>query len=157
MTPADPQLSVRPATLEDVAALVALEREARESMEQQRGGERRLAEVPSLGENWAVWLQRDHSAVVLAEVDGVPLGWLWVTGPDDMGVAVVNSVYVAEGARELGLGDDMVDWAVRWARHHRAVSLDSWALPGDRDTKNLFERNGLTARLITVSRSLGDD
>lgn len=157
MTPADPQLSVRLATLEDVAALVALEHEARESMAQQRGGVRRLAEVPSLGDDWAVWLQRDHSAVVLAEVDGVPLGWLWVTGPDDMGVAVVNSVYVTEGARELGLGDDMVDWAVRWARSHRAVSLDSWALPGDRDTKNLFERNGLTARLITVSRSLGDD
>ncbi len=157
MTPADPQLSVRLATLEDVAALVALEHEARESMAQQRGGVRRLAEVPSLGGDWAVWLQRDHSAVVLAEVDGVPLGWLWVTGPDDMGVAVVNSVYVTEGARELGLGGDMVDWAVRWARSHRAVSLDSWALPGDRDTKNLFERNGLTARLITVSRSLGDD
>jgi GNAT superfamily N-acetyltransferase len=71
-------------------------------------------------------------------------------------VAVIDSVHVYEGARELGLGDDLVEWALGWARHHRATSVESWALPGDRDTKNLFERNGLTARLITVSRELSD-
>ena len=32
--------------------------------------------------------------------------------------------------------------------------IDALALPGDRDTKNLFERNGLTARLIVASSPL---
>ena len=30
----------------------------------------------------------------------------------------------------------------------------SQALPGDRDTKNLYERAGITARLITTFREL---
>lgn len=157
MTAADPLLSLRVATPHDVMALEAMEREARSALLDQRGGLRRLAETPSLGDSWAACVDRDDSLVVLAEVDGVPMGWLWASGPDDLGVASVNSVYVTEGARELGLGDDLVEWALRWARNRGAISLDSWALPGDRDTKNLFERNGLTARLITVSRSLGDD
>ena len=35
-----------------------------------------------------------------------------------------------------------------------ASVLEGQALPGDRETKNLYERAGITARLITVSRRL---
>jgi hypothetical protein len=34
------------------------------------------------------------------------------------------------------------------------VRIDALALPGDRDTKNLYERNGIVARLITAAREL---
>ena len=34
------------------------------------------------------------------------------------------------------------------------VTVEGWALPGDRDTKNLFERAGVTARKIIVSKPL---
>ena len=35
-----------------------------------------------------------------------------------------------------------------------AAGIDGFALPGDRETKNFFERFGLTARAILVHRSL---
>jgi hypothetical protein len=34
------------------------------------------------------------------------------------------------------------------------VRIDALSLPGDRDTKNLYERNGLTARLIVATSTL---
>ena len=51
----------------------------------------------------------------------------------------------------------MVDPVVRPARRDdvdQLRALEGEALPGDRETKNLYERAGITARLITVSKSL---
>ena len=40
------------------------------------------------------------------------------------------------------------------AIEHGAVGIDSFALPGDRETKNFFETQGMVARLIHVYRPL---
>lgn len=156
MTGAHPELQVREAGVGDASVLEALERDARDALAGQRGGTRRLAEVEAIGSGWSELIERRDSAVAVATVDDVVLGWLVLRAPDHHGVAVIESVHVHDGARELGLGDELVAWALTWARGRGASSIDSWALPGDRETKNLFERNGLTARLITVSRSLSD-
>ena len=37
----------------------------------------------------------------------------------------------------------------------RAVPVQGQALPGDRHTKNLYERAGIVARLITTYRAFG--
>jgi len=34
------------------------------------------------------------------------------------------------------------------------AAIEGEALPGDRDVKNLYERAGITARLIVVSKAL---
>jgi GNAT superfamily N-acetyltransferase len=72
----------------------------------------------------------------------------------DGDVAVVDQVYVTPEARELGFGDTLLEAAVEAATAAAAHVIEGHALPGDRETKNLYERAGITARLITVSRRL---
>jgi len=69
-------------------------------------------------------------------------------------VARIDQVYVTPDARELGFGDALLEAAADAARTSGASVLEGQALPGDRQTKNLYERAGITARLITVSRRL---
>ncbi|MDQ3469146.1 MAG: GNAT family N-acetyltransferase, partial [Actinomycetota bacterium] len=69
-------------------------------------------------------------------------------------LAHVDQVFVAVGARELGFGDALLAMATELARSRNVAVLEGHALPGDRQTKNLYERAGITARLITVSTRL---
>ena len=85
-------------------------------------------------------------------IDDVVVGYL--VGRAEGDVFVVVDVYVDPRARELGFGDELLAVALDHARTHGARRLEAEALPGDRDTKNLYERAGITARLIVVSTSL---
>ena len=67
---------------------------------------------------------------------------------------LIDHVHVIEGAREAGAGDALMDALVARLRSHGARWLGALALPGDRETKNLYERQGMSARLIEVGRSL---
>jgi GNAT superfamily N-acetyltransferase len=71
-----------------------------------------------------------------------------------MPVVRVDQVYVAPDARELGFGDALVAAAMQWGREVGAELFEAETLPGDRNLKNLYERAGVTARLITVSKRL---
>jgi GNAT superfamily N-acetyltransferase len=71
-------------------------------------------------------------------------------------VATVDQVYVRPEARELGFGDALLGAAWSRAAEAGATVLEGHALPGDRHIKNLYERAGITARLITVSRVIND-
>ncbi|MEY2957882.1 MAG: hypothetical protein RLZZ01_450 [Actinomycetota bacterium] len=99
------------------------------------------------------------------EHHGTPDGLIWVGVIDEVVVAYlvlardgeiarVTDVYVTPWARELGFGDELLAAALTAARGAGAKVLEAEALPGDRDTKNLYERAGITARLITVSTPL---
>jgi GNAT superfamily N-acetyltransferase len=76
---------------------------------------------------------------------------------DGSQLAVVTDLYVTPGARGVGVGEALMDLLIDAARADGAVGIDSLALPGDRATKNFFERFGLTARAIVVHRSLMAD
>ena len=144
---------VRPGRPDDIEALSILEAEARESLISARGGPRWLEEHPLIGPGWAQLLEHGH--VFVAEIDQtVPVGYLVldVTGE----VATVDQVYVTVEARQLGFGDALLEAATARARQLGARLLEGQALPGDRETKNLYERAGITARLITVSRRISD-
>jgi len=65
-------------------------------------------------------------------------------------------VHVVTAARELGFGDALLVSMIDIGRSHGCRHVEAQALPGDRETKNLYERAGITARLITVSRRLDD-
>jgi len=48
-----------------------------------------------------------------------------------------------------------MDLVLEWCDARGCRGVDSLALPGERATKNFFERYGLTARAIIVHRPLG--
>lgn len=66
----------------------------------------------------------------------------------------IESVFVETACRDIGIGDALVVACLRELHLAKATWVRSHALPGDRATKNLFERHGLVAQTITVGKSL---
>jgi GNAT superfamily N-acetyltransferase len=137
---------IRRASEGDIEQLVALENQSRQLLIEQRGGPRWLnTHAPA---DWAQLIAT--ATVTVACLDGVVLGYLvWAEGAP--AVAHIHQVYVDPAAREIGCGDGMMDRAILEARAGGFEFLEGEALPGDRETKNLYERAGITARMITVS------
>ena len=136
---------------DDLAQLTELESEARAALIDQRGGNRWLVEHPAVGDGWA---RRCHdSDVHVAVIDDVIVGYLIAQLGDDH-VIRVDQVWVTPEARELGFGDALLAAAIEAGRAGGADAVEGQALPGDRHTKNLYERAGIVARLITTYRRL---
>jgi GNAT superfamily N-acetyltransferase len=149
--------TVRRAVVDDAGALWDLERAARTSLVDTRGGNRWLDEHPEIGDGWgsAVDERGVFVGVIPIEDVEVPVGYLVAELVDaPMRVVHVDQVWVDPDARELGFGDEMLATAIAWGREGGADVVEGHALPGDRNLKNLYERAGITARLITVSRRL---
>ena len=142
---------VRMATDEDQAALQLLELEARAALDDQRGGEVWLVEHPPIGDGWAARC-RDGD-VFVGTIDDVVIGYLVAELGSDA-IVRIDQVWVTPEARELGFGDELLATAISSARARGAVAVEGQALPGDRHTKNLYERAGIVARLITTFRWL---
>jgi ribosomal protein S18 acetylase RimI-like enzyme len=145
--------AVRAATAADALALAELEREARDALVEARGGPQLLAEQPPVGE-WASVLVDPGARVWIAAIDDVIVGYLQLQLPPPGGAGVVTQVFVLEDAREIGFGDELLAEAIAATRAAGGTAIESFALPGDRETKNLYERAGVTARKIIVSKRL---
>lgn len=140
-----------PARGDDLAQLALLEREARAALVGQRGGDRWLVEHPVVRDAWE---QRcAESAVYVAVIDDVVVGYLVADLGTDH-VLRIDQVWVTPEARELGFGDGLLATAIAAALSGGAVAVEGQALPGDRHTKNLYERAGIVARLITTFKWL---
>ncbi len=145
---------VRRAESADAVQLRDLEREARGALVGQRGGERWLMEHPAIEDEWERRL--GTAEVFAAHIGDVVIGYLVAELVDDLcgGVLVrVDQVWVTPEARELGFGDGLLAAAIESAKAQGASAVEGQALPGDRHTKNLYERAGIVARLITTYRS----
>ena len=142
---------VRPATDEDQDALRALELEARAALNDQRGGEVWLVEHPLIGDGWGA--RCGDGDVFVGTIDGVVIGYLVAELGGDA-IVRIDQVWVTPEARELGFGDELLATAISSAQARGAVAVEGQALPGDRHTKNLYERAGIVARLITTFRWL---
>lgn len=141
----------------DRESLVAIDRTAREPLGRQRGGAAWLAAHGPLDDWWSASSEAPRGWVSL--IDEVAVGFIVLDVADIPRrgrVATVDRVYVLEAARELGCGDALLAAAESWARTAGCVALEGIALPGDRETKNLYERSGVVARSITVSKSLAE-
>lgn len=93
------------------------------------------------------------TTALVAVLDGAVIGSLTYTVDQDSWHVV--RCFVEPDFRGVGAGDALIEHFVSAARASGAVRVGGSALPGDRATKNLFERNGLVARLILVERELG--
>jgi GNAT superfamily N-acetyltransferase len=72
-------------------------------------------------------------------------------------LGVIDDVFVLAGAREVGVGEALVESVLTWCREQGCRGVDALALPGNRHTKNFFESFGFTARAIVVHRPLDGD
>lgn len=146
---------VRVARAGDAAAIAQLESEARAALVDTRGGNALLAEQPAVAD-WTAVITADDRRVWVSTIDDVVVGYLELVTPPAGGTGVVRQVYVHPEAREVGFGDFMLAAAIEAIQELGGVVVESFALPGDRDTKNLYERAGVTARKIIVSKRLID-
>ena len=142
---------VRAATAADHDQLRQLEREARAALVGERGGDRWLEEHPEVGDGWP---ERCGTVDVhVGYIDDVVIAYLVAELGDDA-IVRIDQVWVTPEARELGFGDELLATAIDTARQRGAIAVEGQALPGDRHTKNLYERAGIVARLITTFRRL---
>jgi ribosomal protein S18 acetylase RimI-like enzyme len=147
---------VRRARGADAPAIADLEAAARAALVGTRGGDALLAEQPAVLD-WATTIDDPGRGVWVAVIDDVVLGYLELVLPSPGGTGVVRQVHVHPEARELGFGDDLLAAAIAATIAAGGTTIESFALPGDRDTKNLFERAGVTARKLIVSKRLTGD
>ena len=149
---------VRRAEHHDAEVLSELEADLRAALADARGGARWLDAHRPIGNEWTTAISERAVFVGTIPVDNesdVVVAFLVADGlADPMPVVRVDQVYVAPDARELGFGDALVAAAMQWGREAGAKLFEAETLPGDRNLKNLYERAGVTARLITVSKRL---
>ncbi len=144
---------VRRAELGDCSELVRLETLARDGIRGVRGGDLRLQECPTVGD-WSSRTDDPNHVVLVGTLDDVVVAMLAMFLSREKDRGLISHVYVEAEGRELGLGDTMVEHAIAAVRAAELSGIEAVALPGDRETKNLFERAGLTARRLTVYKAL---
>lgn len=157
-SPDVPEPDIRVAGPDDVATVVGLVRDALAEQSAMRGGDvwvRR--EAP--GEPLEAWVgARIHDpdgALWLASWEHAPAGYAAVHTEqlaDGAVLGVIDGVWVVPGLRGIGVGEALMDTVVRWCDDRDVWGIDGHALPGDRSTKNFFERFGFSARLLIVHR-----
>jgi ribosomal protein S18 acetylase RimI-like enzyme len=138
-----------PDDADDVVQLELLEQEARAALVGQRGGDRWLVEHAAVNDRWP---QRCSEVDVwVAVIDAVVVGYLVAELGADL-ILRIDQVWVTPEAREVGFGDGLLAAAIESARARGGIAVQGESLPGDRQTKNLYERAGIVARLITTFR-----
>jgi GNAT superfamily N-acetyltransferase len=155
-----PHESARTATEADVPALAALVAAAADEKQAQKGGplwfrrERRWGDAEA---ELALALTAPDHEVAVGTLDGAVVGYGLVRTErlgDGSLLGVIDDIYVEPDAREVGLGQALMEHLLDWCRAAGCFGVDSLALPGDRQTKNFFESFGLVARAIIVHRPL---
>jgi GNAT superfamily N-acetyltransferase len=145
---------IRSATPADLEIVRGLDANFRSALAGQRGGEAWLAEHWSLSDV-------DDSVLtahtLVGVIDGHVVGhavWSVVEDSTRGPIILVDRIHVAVEARELGFGDALLAGVIEIGVARGCRFVEGSALPGDRDTKNMYERAGVTARNIVVSRRL---
>ncbi|MDQ1517879.1 MAG: hypothetical protein QOE80_3709 [Actinomycetota bacterium] len=154
--------AAREATEADVGRLSELRLVAATELATERGAGVYLAregrrEPPDISLKGAL---ADRRARVWAgTIDDYIVGYL-VARVEDLAdgrrLGLVEDIFVEAGAREVGIGEVMMDEALAWFRSEGCIGADAAALPGMRATKNFFETFGFTARLLIVHHRFDD-
>ena len=156
-----PTAAVRPATEGDVPAIAAMAEAAATTLHGSRGAELMLLREaqPPDASCIAEWLHAGDVTVQVGTLDDVPVAAAVahlevLTGGTRL--TVVTMLWVDEDARSVGVGEALLGGLIAWAKAAGCDSIDAYALPGERITKNFFEAAGFKARLLTVSHKLDE-
>ncbi len=148
----------RPATEDDLPRLAELARLAIAELTPMKGGDvwaDREARGEPLDENLKMALADPATRVLCGTIDGAVIGYAVVRIEplrDGGRLGVLEDIFVEPEAREVGVGEALVDDVVDWCREAGCIGIDSFALPGNRETKNFFETFGFTARMLVVHK-----
>jgi L-amino acid N-acyltransferase YncA len=72
---------------------------------------------------------------------------------DGRQVAAVRLIFTVADAREVGVGEAMIELFLTEAVERGIQEFDAHVSPGHRASKNFFESNGFKARSIVMHRS----
>ena len=95
--------------------------------------------------------------VALAEIEGVPVGYLeakLLLLDEEAPYCRVTALYVEPDAREVGAGEALLAQLLRWAKEAGARGIDVDVLPGAREAKSFLEAAGFTTRRLSMYRPL---
>jgi GNAT superfamily N-acetyltransferase len=145
---------VRLAVAGDVPSVAALERAAVNALESFRGIDVLLRQSPLINERWNDMIDSSDHLVFVGERESVILGFCLLKIATGEKRAQVRQIFVELGARDLGLGAQLLSACEVVARDKRCTYLEGFALPGDRETKNLFERFSMSAQVLFVGKKL---
>jgi len=146
----------RRAEVTDVPRIAELVRAATAELAPMRGGavwKAREARAEPVEQGLALLIDEADARTVVATIDGFVVGYAVVRIEhlgDGSVLGVVDDIFVEEEARQIGLGELMMDDMVRWCDERKCVGMDAMALPGHRATKNFFEESGFTARQLVM-------
>ena len=111
-----------------------------------------------LADAYTALIERDDACVVVGTIDDVVVGFAALEIAvlhDGARLGVVTDLFVDEGAREVGVGEAMVQQLVEFCATAGCIGIDALALPGARAAKNFFEESGFVARAIVMHRPAG--
>jgi GNAT superfamily N-acetyltransferase len=150
----------RPAVAADLDRLTELARGAVEELRGTKGGAtwaRREARAEPFDDAFAAELAAADTCVLAGTLDDAVIGFAVAhveTLRDGSRLGVLSDLYVEPDAREVGVGEALLDAVLAWAERADCIGLDGFVLPGNRAAKNFFESAGMVARGIVVHRPL---
>lgn len=145
---------------DDIPRIVELARAMRSELSAMRGGVLWAARdtwSEPLESSYRRLIAREDASVVVGTIDGVVLGFGAVLVEPLRGggsLGVVTDLFVESAAREVGVGERIIDDLVTFCTNRGCVGVDAVALPGHRAAKNFFEQHHFTARKLTMHRAL---
>ncbi|HIE21585.1 MAG TPA: GNAT family N-acetyltransferase [Acidimicrobiia bacterium] len=101
-------------------------------------------------------IEDEDTLVLLGRIDGYPFGFMLVRVEEMLNrargerLAAIRLVYVDPEAREVGVGEVMLQTALERLRSRGISKFDAHVLPGHRLVKNFFEAGGFAARSIIM-------
>ncbi len=136
---------VRTALNQDSVRVAELRDSLRKTVQEFRGGA-------------LLWEERhkrpdmNNTTVYVADLNGFLVGFMVLCLRESE--LEIFEVHVDSGFRGIGVGDALIEAAIAVAIDQGASALRAEALPGDRDTKNLFERAGLISQRLMMRKQL---
>jgi GNAT superfamily N-acetyltransferase len=88
----------------------------------------------------------DGQVMFVAEEDGRAVGLVFgLFDRDDKNLGHLGGMWVEPGWRRRGLGRQLTDAVIAWARERKLRALELWVTEGNRDAIDLYASRGFTA------------
>lgn len=147
MTSSKPSLTLRDATLSDLALINDIHVRSRRTTYRGQVSDHYL-DVAMPAASLADWedklprLLAGAGRVVIAEVGGEPIGFVCAFAPDADGSVYINNLHALPEHKGLGAGTALLDAASRWARANGARAMHLKVLETNTRAIGFYESRG---------------